>query len=72
MRQAKSEKRASQAGTGVTQQPGNVGMSKLGGTLTKIFKRVVPLCKGSDLQKCPGTYKEALTHIQIAEKHCLL
>jgi hypothetical protein len=28
--------------------------------------RVVTLWKGSDLQKCPGTYEEVLTNIKIA------
>jgi hypothetical protein len=67
--------RASQAGTGSTQQMGNTGMHKLEETLTGTSKRPRPE-SSTPVEKVrppertkdssgPGTYKEALTNIQI-------
>jgi hypothetical protein len=59
--------RASQAGTGGTQQPPNVGMPMQGETSTGTSKRPRPegrtLTKRVRPNKIPGTYKEALTNI---------
>jgi hypothetical protein len=56
----KTRARASKAGTGGIQQPGNASMPKQGETLTKTSER-------PELQKDPGTLvSKALTNIKIA------
>jgi hypothetical protein len=65
----KEKARASEAGTWGIQQPGNANAPKQRETSTKTPKR--PRSEGStpqkrpELQKGPGTYKEALTNITI-------
>jgi hypothetical protein len=73
----KASARASEAGTGGIQQPGNVGAPKQGETSTETFQR--PRSEGStptETARSPkkkprdssgsGTYKETLTNIKIA------
>jgi hypothetical protein len=79
MRQTEIEKgkgKASEAGTGGIQQPGNAGAPKQGETFTEILKR--PWSEGSTPTETarpskrprdssgPRTYKEALANIKIA------
>jgi hypothetical protein len=71
-----AEKKGKQAGTGGTQQPGNKGVPKQGETLTRTSNR--PRLQGRTPTKRvrppkrprkssgPGTYKDALTNINIA------
>jgi hypothetical protein len=66
----KAKARAGKAETGGIQQPRNASVPKQGETSTKTprrsSQRAVPPQKQPELQKGPGTYKEALTNIKIA------